>query len=140
MTAGARRSEGQTLVEFSLGIVVFLMLLIGLIDLGRGAYVYNGVSEAAREIARVTSVHPGTGALGSSTQTASVVATQRGLVPDLSVTSYTCIDLAGATVSGTCQPGSWVRVTVTTTFRPAMPLLSSFGPIVFSTSSSARIQ
>ena len=131
---------GQNLVEFALGITVFLTLLIGLVDLARAAFLFNGVSEAAREIARVTSVHPGSTSLGSSTETANAVAAERALVPGLSVTSYTCLDLDGSTVTGTCQPGDWVKVSVQTSFEPILPLLTAFGPISFSTASSAKIQ
>ena len=139
----ARRSSarrGQTLVEFALGITIFLTILIGLVDLARAAFLFNGVSDAAREIARVTSVHPGTTTLGSSSETTSAVAGERVLVPGLTVTSYSCIDIAGAAVSGTCQPGNWVKVSVRTSFQPILPLLSAFGPITFSTASSAKIQ
>jgi len=135
-----RRRLGQGLVEFALGITIFLTLLIGLIDLARAAYLFNGVSDSAREIARVTSLHPGNGTLGTSSQTATVVSTQQGLVPGLTVTSYDCIDLAGASVSGTCQPGSWVRVSVRTSFSAVLPLLSAFGPFALTTASSAKIQ
>jgi hypothetical protein len=135
-----KRSGGQSLVEFALGITIFLTILIGLIDLARAAFLFNGVSDAAREIARVTSVHPGTSTLGTSAETTSAVTGERGLVPGLTVTSYSCIDLAGVSVTGTCQPGDWVRVSVRTSFQPILPLLAPFGPITFSTASSAKIQ
>ncbi len=138
--SGHEQQRGQTLVEFSLGIVIFLMLLIGTIDLGRGVFTYNGVSQAAREIARATSIHPGSGGLGASAETQDVVAVQRSLVPGLSVSSYTCVDIAGSTIATTCNPGHWVRVTVTSTFRPALPLLALFGPMTFTSASSAEIQ
>src|SRR5206468_9646026 len=64
-----RRGLGQGLVEFALGITVFLTILIGLVDLARAAFLFNGVSDAARELARVTSVHPGTTTLGASGET-----------------------------------------------------------------------
>ena len=134
------RRAGQTLVEFALGITVFLTILIGLVDLARAAFLFNGVSDAAREIARVTSVHPGTTTLGASSQTTTAVSNERGLVPGLSVTSYACIDLAGAAVSGSCQSGDWVKVSVQTSFQPILPLLAPFGPITFATASSAKIQ
>ena len=51
------RSDGQALVEFSLAVIPFLILLMGVFDLGRGIYMMNGTSEAAREINRVTIVH-----------------------------------------------------------------------------------
>jgi len=134
------RSRGQSLVEFALGITVFLTILIGLVDLARAAWLFNGVSDAAREIARVTSVHPGTSSLGSSTETTNAVSGERALVPGLSVTSYACIDIAGASVTGTCQSGDWVKVSVRTSFQPILPILSAFGTITFTTASSAKIQ
>ena len=79
--------RGQALVEFSLAIIVFLMLLMGVFDLGMGIYKFNGVSQAAREIARAASVHPCTNpdacTLGDSAEVAAVVATQKALVPGL---------------------------------------------------------
>ncbi len=140
MGRGRRRSRGQSLVEFAIGITVFLTILIGLIDLARAAFLYNGVSDAARELARVTSLHPGSPTLGSSSQTSTVLGTERKLVPGLTVTSYSCVDLAGTAITGLCRPGSWVRVAVQTSFTPVLPLLSAFGPITFNTSSSAKIQ
>jgi Flp pilus assembly protein TadG len=134
-----RRSPGQGLVEFALAITVFLTILIGLIDLARAAFLFNGVSDAAREIARVTSLHPGS-SLGGSTQTATTLSAERVLVPGLTVTGYSCVDLAGDSVIGTCRAGSWVKVGVRTSFTPILPLLSAFGPISFTTASSAKIQ
>ena len=51
------RRSGQALVEFAIAVIPFLMLLMAVVDLGRGIYMLNGTSEAARDIARVTSVH-----------------------------------------------------------------------------------
>jgi Flp pilus assembly protein TadG len=127
-------------VESSLALGIFLMLLIGTIDLGRAVYQLNAVGEAAREIARVTSVHPGDGTLGDSNETLAVVETQARLVPGLSVPSYTCVDVTGAAVVGTCHPGSWVRVTVSSRMDPVLPLLVPFGPFVFTSSGSATIE
>ncbi len=142
--SGIARSRGQGLVEFALGITIFLTILIGLIDLARAAFLFNGVSDAAREIARVTSLHPAASgsptALGSSSQTATALSAERRLVPGLTVTAYSCVDLAGVTVTGRCRPGSWVKVSVQTSFTAVLPLLSAFGPLTFSTASSAKIQ
>lgn len=140
MTWLRRRARGQGLVEFAISITIFLTILIGIVDLARGVYTFNGVSEAAREIARETSVHVGTGGLGASSESVAMVATQRGLVPGLSVSSYTCIDLAGATVAGSCRPGDWVRVAVAAPFQPVLPFLVALGPITLTSVSSAEIQ
>ena len=128
-------------MEFALGITIFVTLLIGLVDLARAAYLFNGVSDASRQIARVTSVHSGGVTLGGSTETANAVAAARGLVPGMTVTSYACIDIAGAAVSAPeCKPGNWVKVSVKTSFYPILPFLSSLGPFTFTTASSAKIQ
>ena len=135
-----RDPHGQGLVEFALAITIFLTVFVGIVDMARAVFTFNGVSEAAREIVRETSVHPGTGAMGTSPESVAMVTTQRGLVQGLSVTSYTCVDLAGDPITGTCKPGDWVRVSVQATFTPVMPLLTALGPIVLSSVSSAEIQ
>jgi hypothetical protein len=136
----AGEERGQALVEFAFGIMVFLMLFIGMIDIGRGVFMFNGVAQAAREIARETSIYPGDGTLGSSTESVAMVATQRGLVPGLGAPTYECVDIAGTLQVDECRPGDWVRVTTTTSFQPAVPFLVAFGPFVLTSSSTAEIQ
>jgi Flp pilus assembly protein TadG len=132
------RSRGQALVEFSLALIVFLMLLMGIFDLGRGIYMYNGVSQAAREIARVTSVHPGS-TLGSSTETAAVIGTQQKLVPALQRPSFSCVDIDDTTVTGTCRGPNRVKVSITAPYTPVTPLLGLLGTWTMRSSSSVQI-
>jgi Flp pilus assembly protein TadG len=52
-----RQSEaGQALVEFTMILPIFLMLLFGLVDFGRGFYTWLLVTNAAREGARIAAV------------------------------------------------------------------------------------
>jgi len=51
-----REARGQTLVETALVLPVFLLILFGLIDVGRLIYTNSMVSQAAREGARVAAV------------------------------------------------------------------------------------
>lgn len=44
--------RGQSLVEFALLLPVLMLLIFGAIDAGRGIYIWNTVSQAAREGAR----------------------------------------------------------------------------------------
>ncbi|HZT96574.1 MAG TPA: TadE family protein [Chloroflexota bacterium] len=44
-----QRQQGQTIVETALGITVFLLFVMGVIDLGRAGYTYNALSNLARE-------------------------------------------------------------------------------------------
>jgi Flp pilus assembly protein TadG len=43
------RSGGQTLVEFAIVIPLILLMVLGLVDLGRGVYAYNTLAQAARQ-------------------------------------------------------------------------------------------
>jgi hypothetical protein len=120
--------------------MVFLFLLIGIIDLSRAVFTLNGVAEAAREIARETSLYPGGGTLGSSAETATVIATQQGVVPGLLTPAFSCVDIAGTAVTGECSPGNWVRVTVSARYVPVMPVAAFVGPVDLQSTSSAEIQ
>ena len=132
------RSRGQALVEFSLALIPFLLILMGIVDLGRAIYMSNGVTEAAREIARTTSVHPcdtSSCSLGNSPETLSTIATQRRLVPNLQGVGTIAIDCT--TVSDTvttppsgdgCDPGDFIRVTVSVPYTALTPILSLVAP------------
>ena len=136
--------RGQALVEFSLAIVVFLMLLMAVFDLGRAIYQYNGVAQAAREIARVTSVHPGTDfrtSTGRSAETNAVIATQTSLIPGLQDPDITCVLIDGTVKTGTCTPADWINVSIVAPYTPVTPLLGLTGTWdLFSASTSAQLQ
>jgi len=141
------RSAGQTLVEFSLVLIPFLYLLMGVVDLGRGIYTYNGVSQAAREIARVVSVHQCSGpcATGTfSTQAAAVIATQKKLIPGLADSGIIveCTTVSDTTqtipVGSMCSPGDYIRVTTSVSFGVVTPLLPVPNP--FTVRSVAHVQ
>jgi Flp pilus assembly protein TadG len=139
--------RGQGLVEFSMTIIVFLVILMGVVDFGMAVYKFNGVSQAAREIARVTSVHPCAtpGALtcspGGSAETQAVVNVQKGLVPGLANPSFTCIDYTGAAKTGSCDfSQDSVQVEITAPYQPITPLLGLTGTWTMKGSSSAQIQ
>jgi Flp pilus assembly protein TadG len=49
----AERRRGQALVEFALVIPIFLLMVFGLLDMGRAVYSNHTLSQAAREAARL---------------------------------------------------------------------------------------
>jgi len=53
------RSRGQAMVEFALVIPIFILLMVGLFDLGRVVWVNDTLATAAREAARFAIVHGG---------------------------------------------------------------------------------
>ena len=123
----------------ALMLIPFLLILFGIVDLGRGIYAYNGVAEAARELARVTSVHAGD-PLGSSAETAAVLSTQAGLVPGLEAPTFACVDITGAAADDDpCLPGNVVRVSVSAPFQPVTPLLLPLGTMTLQSASSVQI-
>ena len=48
--------RGQSLVEFALILPVFVLVLVGLFDLGRAVYAYSTINNAAREAGRLAIV------------------------------------------------------------------------------------
>ncbi len=127
---------GQALVEFSVVLIPFLFLLMGILDGGRAIYIYNGASQSAREIARVTSVYPCDPAscvLGNHAKTQAVIATQKGLIPGLAGPGATialqCTDPVDASLSNSdCRSGDFVRVSVSIPFSVLTPVISMFAP------------
>ena len=145
----ARSVAGQAVAEFALTIIVFLVILMGVVDFGMAIYKFNGVSQAARELARVTSVHPCAvpGALtcapGGSTETQNVLATQKGLIPGLELDPSNpigCVDETGMPANPCDFSKHSVQVVVIAEYQPVTPLLGLTGPWEMKGSSSAQIQ
>ena len=138
-----RRDRGQALVEFSLAIMVFLVLMMAVFDFGRAIYQYNGVAQAAREIARVTATHAGgTGSIpfGRSPETLAVIATQKGMIPNLQDPTITCVEIDG-TVRTSCFKGMWINVKIVAPYTPITPILGLTGTWdLFSSSTSVQLQ
>lgn len=143
--------RGQALVEFSLSIIVFLMMLMGIFDLGRAIFTYNGVSEAARDIARRAAVYPYQGTasainLGSSDQVRATIDTHLNMVPGMhdlaaGAPDFVCVDIEGnPSLNSECSHGDYadyVRVTVSADYKPITPLVGLFGQITISSTSTA---
>jgi Flp pilus assembly protein TadG len=135
-----RDAAGQALVEFALVIPLLVGLIAATVDFGRGIYLYNGVSEAVREIARTDSVHACDTkpcSIGTSSATAATVSNQRGLVPGMGTPTFSCVDIDGSAVSGTCSSGYLVKVTASVSFSPIMGLVGTWS---LQSSSSVEIQ
>ena len=146
-TAEARPAgAGQALVEFSLVLIPFVILLMGVIDLGRGIYMMNGTSEAARDINRATIVHltDGSGNLGLSPETTARIGTQRALIPGLEIdptADIACVDAYDQVLAfADCTRGvDFIRVHVAAPFSPVTPLVAAFGTHEFQSTSRMQI-
>ena len=56
-TRASRKSRGQSLVEFALVFPIAMLILMAVFDVGRAVFVYNGLTNAAREGARLAAVN-----------------------------------------------------------------------------------
>lgn len=144
-----RSDRGQALVEFAIAAIPFLLVLLGIVDLGRAIYQMNTTAQASREIARATSLHPWATCcdLGTSTQAVAAATTQRALLPGMvfnASTDVTCIDISETPIAdkdcgSTEGVAYFVVVTVKSTYQPATPLTMLFGSHTFTSTSRVEI-
>jgi Flp pilus assembly protein TadG len=67
MTIHRGRARGQSLVEFALVLPIFLVVVLGIFDLGRAVFAYNTLTNAAREGARLAIVNQNVASVSSRT-------------------------------------------------------------------------
>jgi Flp pilus assembly protein TadG len=144
--AGASRSRGQALVEFSLGFGVFALILLSVWDCGRAIFAFNGVSEASRNVARAASTSCFEGTTNATRcQGADVTAAQAsqgGNLPGAATWFVQCVDpFTGAPPSGrVCRVGDYVSVRATTSFTLITPVVAqAFGDVNVSSTSQVEI-
>lgn len=130
----SHRHPGQSMVEFAVLAPVFFLLLLGTIDLGRAIYIYNSISDAAREGARAAV--PFDNPLPTSTTV--VTAVQSKLGGGFSLSTDPCIGVGGTCPSTPTVPNTgyiWyssnigqtgrqqVTVKITFLFQPWVPVV-----------------
>lgn len=140
----ARRSRGQSLVEFALILPLFLMFVAACLDLGRVFYANISLNNAARE-----------GALQAAAKNATFIQNapcdpvNNNIVCRVQLESKgSSIAIASSDITRTCSivgcpraAGSTATVTIRGTFRLVTPLLSAvFGGQTLNLSSSATAQ
>ncbi len=141
-----RRRKGATLVEAALVLPVFLMLIVGMIDLGLGVLQAHVLSTAARQAARQAIVRgglaSGLGSWGpgeygpvSLADSGAIAQAIRSYVPGIDPSTVT-VDVQW--LDGSNQPESRVRVTLTHAYQPITTYVVS-GTIPLTASSTMRI-
>jgi Flp pilus assembly protein TadG len=136
VAVGRTRQRGQSLVEFSLVIPLFLLMIAGIVDFGMLLYTNMTAINAAREGARLSVTYPG----DASAVEARVRAMATGLnQADLTVTT-SCVhpDPLPATTFSACSAPMWqsgdaVVVNVHYVYHLIWPLM--FGDAIPLTSS-----
>ncbi|WP_426393113.1 TadE family protein [Variovorax sp. R-27] len=114
------RVTGATTVEFALGLIVFLMLVLGIVDFSRMLFMWNAAQEATRAGARYAVVCDDTG------QQALVLARMKALLPQISTVSVAW-EPSGCTAA-TCQG---VTVSITgLNYQWISPIAGGIGPLI----------
>lgn len=125
------RRRGQSMVEFSLVFIVFIMLMVGLFELGRAVWIYNTVAHAARQGARYAMVHGNAGSPDNNALIASVKAQAVGL-------SNASVQVT-PTWEGGGIVGTFVSVQVSYPFVPAVGGILLGGSQGFNIASTSRM-
>jgi Flp pilus assembly protein TadG len=145
-----RREEGQALFEFALVIPLVLLLFMGILDLGRGAYAQNAVSNAAREGMRTAIVNQTVASIRSQAAAQAtgigIDATATGCTAGTATTpakptgtTGVCVEFRSADLATTCTTITTQCIAVVTvkyTFNALTPGISGLvGPLdLFATS------
>lgn len=119
-----RREEGrgQAIVEFALVLPIFVLVLVGIFDLGRAAYAYNTISNASREAVRLGIVDQNVAGLQAEAVKAAVsLGAEAG---DVQV-SFLSPDLSANCSSVPAGIGCVVEITVRYRYTAATPVIGS---------------
>ena len=133
--ARRRRSSGQAVAEFALAIPIFLLLLFGLIDIGRLVYVNNAISQAAREGARYGAVQGRSGTAAARTDVATHTVSMMAAVPQPAVTVI--CERNGLTVTA-CRSTDLLVVSVSSPVSMFTPVIGQLVGTV-NVNSTARV-
>jgi len=133
-----QEDKGQSLVEFALVLPIFLLLIFGLIDLGRGVFAYNAIQNAAREGVRVAIVDQNVDVVTAEVQ-------QHAIGLGLDSSNVTLSFLEPDTMTVPCNTpiaiSCEVEILVDYTFTPATPIIGNLvGDIDMSAASRQPVE
>ena len=134
----ADSGRGQSLVEFALIFPIFILVLVGLFDLGRAVFAYNTISNASRESVRVAIVNQTTTAVQGE---ALKQAVSLGLAPTDVTITYTDPDDSTSLCTAPYGIGCVASVTVQYAYSAATPVISQIiGPFVMTATTQMPVE
>ena len=129
MLRGRRKRRGQALVEFALILPIFLLVLLGILDLGRAVYASSTINNAAHEAGRRAIVD-------QTCSSVVAVGEQHSVSLGTVAVEVTWLRSDGTSVIGSCPASAGISVTdianvrVRYTYQAATPIISQLvGPI-----------
>lgn len=125
-----RRVHGLAAVELTVVLPVFLLLLLGVGELGRALYQYNALTKAVRDGAIYAGQHAISDSTGVIDLTGTLVSATKNLVVYGSPAAGTTPLLDGLTVGNitvTTTDATHVQVSASYTYSPIFTAIPGFG-------------
>jgi Flp pilus assembly protein TadG len=126
-----RRCRGSTMVEGAIVITSFVLLMLGVMDIGRLGFAYNSVTYAAHRAARLASTHGSSS--GLSWSLADITSNVQSNVVALDTAGLSVDNGVNPWPDGNNSPGSHVKVVVSYSFQPLLIPISSTSVTLSST-------
>jgi Flp pilus assembly protein TadG len=117
------KERGQTLAEFALVIPIFLLILMGIFDMGRAVFAYSSITNAAREGTRLGIVNQNTGKITERANQMAAAADKAAAAVTIQISQS-----GSAPTANDCAPvqiGCNVRVEYKTVFRAITPIVGA---------------
>ena len=115
-----RSEKGQSLVELAFGIVILLILLAGIIDIGRMLFFYISLRDAAQEGAVFGQISPRSCAQITN-RVNEVLNNSQATPPDIFIDGISCI--AAAEINTRSCSGKEIKIVLNAPFKFSMPLM-----------------
>ena len=119
----ARHERGQSLVEFAIMLPVLLILLMGVVDLGRAYYTYLALRDAAAEGANFGAVYPHCVSSAECANPNNIVHRVRQSAPSGGLVNWSDAIISPVVPSPT--PGQSLTVTVSFTYTIITPVANA---------------
>jgi Flp pilus assembly protein TadG len=140
-----RKRNGQGIVEFALVFPIFIMLLLGVFDIGRAVFAYNEITNAAREGVRIAMVNQDSASIQDRilSQTSGTTVEECVFFLESPSTFQTC-NKGTTTPPNQCaamKVGCIVHVEVWTNYTAITPIVGNFlGPMTLTANSEGALE
>jgi Flp pilus assembly protein TadG len=119
-----RVGRGQALAEFALVFPIFVLLIVAAIDVGKGVFAYNSITNGAREGARLAIVNQNVASITQRAKAQTAIAEVAD--PSVTVTFKKPTPNADPSLNATCTTiavGCVAIVRFETTYQPMTPIV-----------------
>ncbi len=136
--------RGQALTEFAIVLPVFLLIVLALFDIGRAVFIYNGLTNAAREGARLAIVNQDTALIAQRAQEMAFGTAITTPPADLAKFYKASPSTSDIESNGECSPvvvGCIAVVVADASWTPITPIIGSLlGPINLTAQSELSVE